>query len=267
MTGHPPTARLAHEPENDESGEPIILRLGFIVAGGVLSALVSALPAALRMGEGGSVARALEQWIVLAAVATPLAVVGVAVMRRARVGLRLLMGDRAELLALGVLWWSVLEVALLSIFGAVLRKTTHQHALAGVTFSMFAVMSGVVLALFARKTTMMLADATPTMRKAALGIGAACAFLGLTIVGVRLSRAEGMHTAAGLVDSLAFAVATAIASSRLLVRWRPVAIAGVPLAVLVIMVGLTTLRFEPGLSKALAETAPMHSLVIALFGS
>lgn len=259
--------RLAHEPEPDSDGSSIVMRFGFIVAGGVVSAIASSLPAALRMGEGGSAPRALEQWLVLSAVSTPLAVAAVAVLRRARIGLRLLAGERASLFAVGVLWWSVIELGLLSIFGALLRKTTHHHALAGVTFSAFAVVTGVIVALFARRTTTMLARGGTGLPRIGLAIAAVCAFLGIMLVGIRTARAEELHTAGALVDALAFAVTTTIASSRLFGRWRPMAIAGVPVAVLLVMVGLTTLRFDPKLQQSLGEIAPIHAFVIGLFGS
>jgi hypothetical protein len=263
--GPPQMERLAHEPEPDAEGEPIVLRVGFIVAGGVMAALAASLPAALRLGEDGSFGRAIEQWVVLSAVATPVAVAAVAVLRRARAGLHLLMGERAPVLAIGVLWWCVLELALLSAFGAVLRLTTHNHALAGVTFAAFAVVTGILVGLFARRTALILARGGASLQRVALAIVGACTFLGIMFVGIRMARADGLHTAAGLVDSIAFAVTTTIASSRLIGRWRPLAISGVPVAVLVIMVGLTTLRFSPTLRAPLAHTAPMHSLVIGVF--
>ncbi len=264
MMGPPRMDRLAEGSEPETDGQPIVIRLGSIVAGGVLSALVSSFPASLRVGEHPEMLRALEQWIVLASVSTPLAVAGVAVLQRARVGVRVLLGDRVQRAALGVLWWGVLELTLLSIFGSLLRKTTHQHSLAGVTFAIFAIVSGLVLALFARRTATMLT--TEGVQKIGLAIAGVCAFLGLLVVGLRLTRAEGMHAAAGFVDALVFVLTTGLASSRRLTRWRPLAIAGVPVAVLVLMVGLTTLRLEPSLRESLAQTAPMHSLVIELFG-
>jgi hypothetical protein len=267
MTGQPPMERLAREPEPDSDGSSIVMRLGFIVAGGVLSAIAASLPAVLRMGSAGSASRVLEQWMVLSAALTPLAVAGVAILRRARVGLRLLAGERASLFAMGVLWWSVIELGLLSTFGALLRKTTHHHALAGVTFAVFAVVTGIVVALFARRTTMVLARGGSSLQRMALVIAGACIFVGIILVGVRTSRAEGLHTAALLVDALALAVSSTIASSRVIGRWRPMAIAGVPVAVLMIMVGFTSLRFDPKLAQLLVEKAPMHSFVIGLFGS
>lgn len=258
--------RLVHEPEPDSDGSSVVMRVGYIVAGGVVAAVASSLPAALRMGDESSASRALEQWVVLSALATPVCVAAVAVLRRARVGLRLLMGERAHLLAIGVLWWSVIELGLLSIFGAVLRKTTHHHALAGATFAVFAIVSGALVGAFARKTTGTLARGEASVQKVGLAIAGGAAFLVLMLVGVRTSRAEGLHTASALVDALALAVTSTITSSRAFARGRPMAIAGVPVAVLVLIVGLTTLRYSPKLRESLIETAPVHTLVFSLFG-
>lgn len=267
MSGQPPIETLAHEPEPDSDGPSIVTRFGFIVAGGVVSAFASSLPAALRMANDASAPRAIEQWVVLAAVSMPLAVTAVAVLRRARVGLLLLVGERALLLAVAVLWWSVIELGLLSVFGALLRKTTHHHALAGVTFSAFAIVTGIIVALFARRGTMILVRGGTSVPKIGLVMAAACAFVVTMLVGLRASRAEGLHAAAALVDVLAFAMTTTIASSRLFNRWRPMAIAGVPVAVLLIIAGLTTLRFDPKLQESLGAVAPIHAFVIGLFGS
>lgn len=267
----PPHRALEPEPSDGDNSTPsspsMVMRVGYIVAGGVIAAVASSFPGSLRMGEEGSASRALEQWIVLSALATPLGVLAVAVLRRARVGLRMLMGDRATLLFMGVLWWCVIEIGLLAIVGTVLRKTTHHHALAGVTFAAFAVASGVVVGLLARRATSVLARGGASLQKVGLYIAGGAAFLIVMLVGVRTSRAEGLHTAAALVDALALAITSTIASSKAFGRVRAMAIAGVPVAVLVIMVGFTTLRFDPKLRESLMETAPIHALVIGLFGS
>jgi hypothetical protein len=265
MMGPPPIERLAREPEPGADGPPIVLRIGSLVAGGVLAALAASLPASLRTGDPPSIAGALLRWLVLSAVATPLAIAAVAVIERARVGWRLLVGERGRLVALGVLWWSVLETTLCAAVGAVLRKTTHQHSLAGVTFAVIAVVSGLLLALFARRIAAMLEAGGDGLQRLAIGVGAACVLVTLALAGARLSRAEGMHAAAGLVDTISFTVASVLGSARVLARSRSLALAGVPVAVLVLMLGLASLRGEPGLREALAETAPMHALVIALF--
>jgi hypothetical protein len=250
------------EPASDSS---LVIRIGFIAAGAVLAAVASALPAALRLGEDGSVGRAIEQWIVLSSIGTPLAAIAIAVLRRASAGLRLLVGEAAPILATGVLWWCVVELGLLSVFGAALRKATHHHGLAGVTFSAFAIATGMFVAIFAWRATHGIARAGVRAQKIGLVAAGAAAFIVVMLVGVRTSRGEGLHTAAALVDVLALVVTSTIASSRVLSRYRPLAIAGVPVALLVMMVGLTTLRFDPKLHDMLAETAPVHTAVVDLF--
>jgi hypothetical protein len=267
MAGHP-IDRAGDEPESStRDGTPIVMRVGFLAAGGVIAALISSLTAAFRTGdEPFTIGRPLEQWLVLSAVATPFSIAAVAVLRRARVGLQLLAGERGSLFVMGFLWWSVVELALLSIFAAVLRKTTHHNALAGVTFAMFALVTGVVVALFAARVTKMVANVLGNTRRHALVIAAGCVVVALVLALIRTSRAEGMHAAAGIVDAISFFVAASITSSRLLKRTRLVAIAGLPAAFLLIMVGLTTLRFDPKLAQSLAGTAPIHAFVIGLFG-
>jgi hypothetical protein len=262
----PPIDRLAREPELDSDQTSLLLRIGLIVAGGVIAAVASSIPAALRSVEELSAARALEQWVVLSALGTPLGVAAVALLARARVGLKLLMGDRGRLLAVGVLWWCVIELGLLSVFGALLRKTTHHTGLAGVTFAAFAIITGLLVAIFARRTTMTLVRGGRSIERIGLGIAGGAALVVLLLVALRTSRAKDLHTAAGLLDSLAFVITSTISSSKIFGRFRPMAIAGFPIAILVIMVGLTTLRFDPKLRDALLETAPIHSLMIQLFG-
>jgi FtsH-binding integral membrane protein len=240
------------------------MRAGLTAGKGVLAALVSSVPAAFRVGDETSVARALEQWLVLAAIATPIAVVGIFVVKRARVGLHLLFGERAPLLVIGLLWWCVVELALLSGFGTVLRKTTHQHALAGVTFAFFALVTGAVLAVLAKRATSRVARDGTGAQKLALLVAGAAAFLLVMLVGIRTSRTEGLHTAAALVDVMSLSVTSAIASSKLFDRHRTLAIGGAPAAILLLMVGLTTLRFDPKLRESLPETAPFHAAIIDL---
>lgn len=267
MIAQPPTERFAPESEPESDDSSLALKLGFIVAGGVISAVTSSLPPALRIGAELSAGRAFERWLVLSALALPLSVFAVAVLQRARVGVRLLAGESTSLLATGILWWCVIELGVLSFFGALLRKATHHHALAGVTFAVFAVVSGIFVALFARRTTLMLARGSATLQRAAFAVAGASAFAGIMLVGFRTSRADGMHTAAMLVDGVALAVTSTIVSSRAFSHWRPLALASVPAAVLVLVAGLTKLRFSPELGQSLLETAPIHAWVLTLLGS
>ena len=261
----PPTLGL--EPlEGDEAAASTATRLGTVVGGGVLAAIASSLPAELRIGDGGSVVRAFEQWLALAALLTPFAILVVAVLRRGRTGLQLLAGERAPLFAAAALWWAVLELGVLSVLGAVLRANTHHHGLAGVTFAMLALVSGVVVALLAVRGVGMLARLPAQGHRLALGVVVLTSFVVIVLVGVRTARAEGMHTAAALVDLLALLVSSAIASSRAMARWRPLAVGGLPVAAAILLLGYATVRAEPDLSGLLAEGAPVQAWLLGLLG-
>jgi len=267
MQRQPQPPPLGREPlEADESDPSTAKRLGTVVGGGVLTAIASSLPAELRIGDGGSVVRAFEQWLALAALLTPLAILVVAVLRRGRIGLQLLAGPRAPLFAAAALWWAVLELGVLSVLGAILRANTHHHGLAGVTFSMLALASGVVVALLALRGVGMLARQPAQVHRLALGIVALTSLVVVALVGMRTARAEGMHTAAALVDLLALLGSAAIASSRVMARWRPLAVGGLPTAAAILLLGYATVRSEPDLSGLLAQGAPVQAWILGLLG-
>ena len=262
---HPPT--LGHEPlEEDEAAASSVTRLGTVVGGGVLAAIAASLPAELRIGDGGSVVRAFEQWLALAALLTPLAILLVGVFRRGRAGLLLLAGERAPLFVSAALWWAVVELGVLSVFGAVLRAKTHHHGLAGVTFAMLALLSGILVALLALRGGRMLRRLPAQGHRVALIIVAATSLLVILLVGVRTARAEGLHTAASLVDMLALIVSAGMASTRAVARWRPLAVGGVPIAAAILLLGYATVRAEPDLSGLLAAGAPVQAWLLGLLG-
>jgi hypothetical protein len=237
-----------------------------VVGGGVLAAIAASLPAELRIGDGGSMLRAFEQWLALAALQAPLAILVVAVVRRGRAGLQMVAGPRAPLFAAAALWWAVLELGVLSVLGALLRAKTHHHGLAGVTFAMLALISGLGVGLLALKGIALLGRMPAQGHVAALGIVAVTSFVVITLVGVRTSRAEGLHTAAALVDLLSLLVASVVASTRLVARWRPLAIGGLPLAVAILLLGFATVSAEPDLSGLLAEGAPVQAWLLSALG-
>jgi hypothetical protein len=253
------------DPSVESAETSLRKRVGLIVGSGAFAAIATSLPVSFRSNGESSFVLWLEQWLVLSAVSIPLAVAAVAVLRRARVGLRVLTGESASPLALGLLWWCVIEVALLSLFGTVLRKTTHHHALAGVTFAMFAVMSGSVAALFARRVTALLLRADVNARRIALIVAGACLAVGVLVVGLRTSKAEGLHTTATIADAFAFFVTTVVASSRWSERWKRLPTVGVPLGMVILVVGLVTLRVDSAVGTGLQETAPIFALVSGLF--
>ena len=264
-SGAPPAAPPAAPPGASDAPLPLVTRIGTVVGGGVLAAVASSLPAVLRIG-GGSAVVAFEQWLALAALQTPLAIAMVAVVRRGRTGLTMVAGERGPLFAAAALWWAVIELGMLSVLGALLRSKTHNHALAGVTFAMLALITGLAVGLLALKGIALLARMPPQNHVAALGTVAVTSFIVIALVGVRTSRAEGMHTAAALVDMLALLVATVIFSARWFSRQRPLAMGGIPVAVAILLLGLATVRSEPDLGGVLAEGAPVQSFLLSAFG-
>jgi hypothetical protein len=250
----------------DESGE-LVTRLGTVVAGGLFVALAASVPAEMRIGDGGSLSRALDQWLALAAVAMPIAIALVGVLRRARAGVRILVGDHTLVLAVSAIGWAVVEVGFLSVLGAVLRAKTHHHGLAGVTFALVALVSGLLTGLLAVRGGRLLANASETIRRGVLYVAAAMAFVIVMLVGVRTAGAEGMQTASALVDVLGLVIAASIASARPFTRARALAIAGVPLAVLVVALGLGALHAQPALHDAVVAQAPVQGWILGLFSS
>jgi hypothetical protein len=268
MLREPPPPGLDAEPtENDEDAASLVTRFGTVVGAGVLAAIIASVPATLRIGDGGAAMRAMEVWGSLAALASPVAILAVGVLRRARAGVRLAVGAHGGLLAGAVLWWCVLELGVLGVFGAVLRAKTHHHGLAGVTFALFALASGLVMGLLAWRGAHALGRAEEGVQRVSLGVAALAAFLAIVLVGVRMARAPELATAAALVDGLALVVAAFFASAQGLARVKALAVAGVPVAAIVLVLGLSTVRAEPALQKDVVRVAPLHAWMLGTVGN
>lgn len=257
---HPPKL---DDLEHDEERSSLVASVGTVIGGGVVAALAASVPPELRIGDGGSPLRAVEVWFALAAVIAPFAIVVVATFRRARHGLRILVGPSITLFAGTLLWWAVLELGLVSVFGAVLKAKTHHRGLAGVTFAFFALVTGILVALFAARGGRMLAKAGNDAHRLALGVAALAAFVALILVGARTARNEELQTASALVDLLGLSVAAAFASTSAVGRVRAVSILGVPVAAIVVAIGLAAMR-DPALRAAFETHAPVHAWLIGL---
>jgi hypothetical protein len=173
--------------------------------------------------------------------------------------MKFLAGEKTPIIVAGLLWWCVLELGLLAIFGGVLRKNTHHHGLAGVTFATFAVFSGAAVAVLAIRTARLLGRAEKRIQRAALGITSGAAFMAILVVGIRTGRAPALSTAAALVDVSALVLGASVLSSRAVAHVRPITIGGVPAAILVLLLGISTLIAEPRVREQIAARAPMHA--------
>jgi hypothetical protein len=270
MSAAPPLDRPAPTPSSEASGSRG-LRLGAIFASAVLAAMLASVPAALRIlrqSAAHSMPISALPWHLLAlvALATPGCVVSMWVLTQARRGLRLIAGDQSVLAMAGLAWWLVVELGILSLAAAVLRKVTHHHALAGVAFAVFALGSGAFFGLLAWRTTARVGRAGRGFSMAAFGLATASLALGVMISGLRLSRTESATPlTVTLLDAVALAISVLFASPKWIGRLRFLAIVGLPTAALVILVGLTALRFDPELERAVSHAAPLHGLVADLF--
>jgi hypothetical protein len=189
----------------------------------------------------------------------------VVVLRGAREALRAFAGPGAGLRAFGVGFWLATTFVSLSLFGRVLRSTTHHHALAGVTFAIGALVVAAGLGLASARIVGIAAKAPPVARVVFLGLLAALAGLGLVYVGLHFVRAAS-HDAASyavagtVVDVAAFALAAVFASRRVRVARRALAMVGPPVAVAVAALGLTMLH-DASLRDAIDARAPAYAAV------
>ncbi|HEX4446150.1 MAG TPA: hypothetical protein VH044_05425 [Polyangiaceae bacterium] len=253
-------------PEPEENGS-LVVRFGTAVGLGAAAALASALPAAMRLAVGPAVSQQSTGhiWAGLAT-ATLVPMIGaVVVLRGAREGLRSFAGPGAELRGFGVALWVGSLFAALAFFGSVLRSTTHNHALAGATFAVGALLMAVADALVCVRVVAILRRSSDDARYGlALALGlfgfAVFGFMGMRFIGA-CSRDSASAAAAGMVvDVLAFGLAALFAARRSLASRRAIALVGPPVAVAVVALGFSALQDAP-LRAAIDERAPAFAPV------
>lgn len=257
----PPTPGPLEDPGS------FVLRFGTAVALSAAGALLCALPAASRVSGAlaGTVGTA-RVWVALAAAALVPMVTAVVALRGAREGLRGFGGPGAGLRAYGVALWLASLVVMFTLFGGLLRATTHHHALAGVTFALGALALAVGSALVCARIVGILRGCPLGVRRALAGALALPTVVALGWVGLRfLAAASHDPASAGaagtILDVLAFVLAALFAARSTLIARRALAIIGPPVAVAVVAVGLSTLRDRP-VRDAIAQRAPAFAPVV-----
>ena len=251
-------------------GGSLVLRFGTAVGLAAAAALACALPAAMRVAVALGAEGTGRAWTGLAASALVPMVATVVVLRGAREGLRAFGGTGAELRAYGAALWAVWLVVALTLYGSVLRASTHHHALAGVTFAFGALALAVGLAFASARLVTILRDASPRARRAAaLGL-VFITVSALAWIGVRFLRAATRDpasavTAGMIVDILAFALAAGFAARRTLASRRALAVLGPPVAVAIAALGFSAVRDAP-LRAAIDERAPAFAPVVDAVG-
>jgi hypothetical protein len=251
-----PTPPKVEAPEDRGSA---VLRVGTAVGAGSLGALVSVLPAALRLGAADDVGLP-KAWVALAAAALLPMVLAVLVLRGARESLRAFGGPGAGLRAYAVGVWLATMLIGLSMFGSVLRATTHHHALAGVTFAFGALFFAIGDALVCARLLTLVRGMPEWARRVtlpaiAVGLGLVLLGVGLRFVRAASTDAASYAAAGVVVDVLAFSLAAVFASRRGLEHRRFVALLGPPVAVGIAVFGLLLLR-SPPMRDAISERAP-----------
>jgi hypothetical protein len=198
-------------------------------------------------------------------------IAGVLVLRGAREGLQPYTGSGLTLRAFGAGLWIASLLVAFALFGSVLRATTHQHALAGVTFAFGAAAIAGGSAVACIRVVAILRSASPPVRAALGGALALVAFAALAFVAARFLGAvarDPASAAAGgaVVDVVAFTVAAVLAAHPSLSLQRAIALVGPPIAVVVTVLGAVTLQDGP-LHVAIDQQAPAFAATADLFAS
>jgi hypothetical protein len=248
------------------------VRFGTAVGVGAAAALLCTLPATTRVAASVESTEGLPRvWIALASAAMLPMIAAVVILRGAREGLRPYAGSDVGLRAFGAALWIASLLATFALFGSVLRATTHQHALAGVTFAFGAAALAVASAVACARVVAILEAASLPVRRALGGLLALVAIAALAFVGARflgaIARDPQSAAAEGtVVDVLAFTVTALLAAHPSLSLQRAIALVGTPIAVLVAVMGIVTLQ-DPPLHVAIDQRAPAFAATADLFAS
>ncbi len=269
MADAPPALPSNGRPEPSEPPPSVLLHFGSAAAVSALGAAAATLPSGLRVNDSGAAATcgALAVWVALVSAAFVPMLGAVLLLRSARGGLRILAVPSALPNLAAFALWLLLESAVLFLLGAILRATTHHHALAGVTFAIAAVVCGALSMLVARRVVGLYRAGSVRVR-ALLGAAALVLALGFALLASRFSHTGGARLAASLgpslVDGFAFFIAAGFASRTAFARIRVLSLLGPPLAVTVLLLGFSALRSCPTLAEAIDEQAPAFAPIARL---
>jgi len=194
--------------------------------------------------------------------------VAILALRRAKGGFLALgkPGSVAPLLLL--LAWLVSTFASMTVLGALFRARTHHRALGGVVFAGAALVVAIGLAVVLSRVASIVRR-LPRAARWGLGIalGATFGFL-VAVARAQVARASGPSLppaeSARVVDALAFTLSALLAAGSPLVLRRPLALLGPPLAVVILVLGVSALSGCPSLREAIGTEAPLFASLLAL---
>jgi hypothetical protein len=148
-------------------------------------------------------------------------------------------------------------------FGAVLRKKTHHHGLAGATFGLVALAFAAIAALVAVRFARALTEMRAPLQRIALGVTAAVLLAGVLLLGNAVARSGTARTQLGpwVVDAVALCFAGTLASRTSFERLRMVSFLAPPVAVVFFALSLSLVRSRAELRQTLHARAPAYVFV------
>lgn len=238
---------------------PLTTRFGTAVGLAVVASALASGPAALRVSS--AIDGASGAWPALAAALFFPMLASIYLLRQTRLGVRAFAGAGASERVVGFALFGVFLLVVMALLGAILRATTHHHALAGVTFALVTLVAALVLAPTSARIANILATWVAEKKVSHLVIAGAfvvaCTPVAF-VVAARLGSGASLSrpAAAVVIDLLAFGIAALLASGPELRDRRILAIFGPPVAAALFALGLTTLHTSAPLDAAIHERAP-----------
>jgi arylsulfatase A-like enzyme len=247
----------------------LLSRLGEACLLALAVAIFASVPTALRTaGSGGSF---LEGLVAGAAVLLPLLAASLGLARAAGRGFRGITGTpvpRAAVFAIAL--WIGLSVPAMAALGAVLKATTHHRGLAGATFAIFGAALVASLAVVAHRLValgqaLVARGVRPWLPIAATAL---VALVPLAVMAAPVAGPGGGEGAgavrAAVVDGAIAIVATLLVTSLHLGASvaRAARLAGVPLAVVVLIAGVARIESSPPLAKAMREGGGLPATIL-----
>jgi hypothetical protein len=253
VTPVPPESNAQSSQKEAPPAEPLLSRISTSMGGAALASLACTGHAAARLASAGA-GPWPKAWLALAACALLPALVLVIALPRALGVLATLDREKARARWVGLFsWLFAMQLGLLQV-GTVLRRSTHHHALAGVTFAIVAVVAAVGLALVCARIAVVVTR-NETVARVAVVASALLAVGALAFV----ARALSEIGRTSLIDAAAFFVAVGLASRAPRSTW--VAFAGAPAAMLVLVLGTLFLRGSGALmAESIDALAPLYEV-------
>lgn len=266
-----PSRPPSQPPPPDPPQASRLTQFGSAVGVALVASVLASGPAALRVTSS---LEARGIWPGLAAATLVPMIVSVLTLRQARVGLRAFsLGDGRKRSWSLFLWVGFVFFTLL-IFGALLRATTHHHALAGATFALLTGIAAIVLVPISLRLGSIAARWQEEKRRVLLGALVAVLLavaLALMLVLARIlpGGASGATPAvsANLVDVLAFAMAALLASRPEFEARRTLALFGPPVAAALFIFGVRYLTASPSIGTTVEQRAPAFGPAVSILAA